>query len=103
MTITTGKTATKGAPPAGGTPRAPRAGHRAGSAPTLHSKALRAALVKFAGCMRAHGIKVPTPNVSGTGPVFDPKGIDTSSAQFRAAAKACRSTLASAFPGAPGG
>ena len=69
-----------------------------------------AALAKFAECLRQNGVNVPAPNTSGNGPVFDTKGIDTSSPQFRAATTKCRSTLTSAFrrPGgagrpAPGG
>ncbi len=66
----------------------------------------KAALAKFATCMRQNGVNVPAPNTSGNGPVFDTKGIDTSSAQFRAAEAKCQSDLRGAFqrgPGAGGG
>ncbi len=65
--------------------------------PTFH-----AALTAFAACMRQNGIALPTPNTSGTGPVFQTKGINTASAQFKAARTKCQSKLSGAFarPGA---
>ena len=57
----------------------------------------KAALAKFATCLNQNGVKVPAPNTSGKGPVFDTKGIDTSSAQFKAAEKKCQSDLSGAF------
>ncbi len=68
-----------------------------GAAARLKSPAYLAALTKFAACMRENGVNVPAPNTSGNGPVFDTKGIDTSSSQFRAAESKCRSDLTSAF------
>jgi hypothetical protein len=65
------------------------------------SPAFKAALAKFATCMRANGVNVPAPNTSGTGPVFDTKGIDTSSAQFKAAEVKCQSDLSGAFRRGP--
>jgi len=73
------------------------------------SPAYKAALTKFAACMRENGVNVPAPNTSGNGPVFDTKGIDTSSSQFKTAESKCRSDLTSAFHrgsgagGPPGG
>jgi hypothetical protein len=66
------------------------------------SPAFQAALAKFATCMRENGVNVPAPNTSGSGPVFDTKGIDTSSAQFKAAEAKCRSDLSGAFRRGPG-
>jgi hypothetical protein len=66
------------------------------------SPAFKAALAKFATCMRENGVNVPAPNTSGAGPVFDTKGIDTSSAQFKAAEAKCRSDLTGAFQRGPG-
>jgi hypothetical protein len=65
----------------------------------------KAALAKYAECLRQNGVNVPAPNTSGKGPVFDTKGIDTSSPRFRAATTKCRSTLTGAFrrPGGAGG
>lgn len=63
------------------------------------------ALTKFAACMRSNGIKLPAPNASGKGPIFNTKGIDTTSAAFKAADAKCMKELrpAGAQPGGPGG
>lgn len=66
------------------------------------SPAFKAALAKFATCLRQNGVNVPTPNTSGKGPVFSTKGINTSSAQFRTAEVKCRSVLSGAFRRGPG-
>lgn len=71
----------------------------------LDSPVFKAALAKYATCLRQNGINVPAPNTSGKGPIFDTKGINTSSSQFRTASTKCRATLVSAFrrpAGAPG-
>ena len=65
------------------------------------SPAFKTALAKFATCMRENGVNVPAPNTSGSGPVFDTKGIDTSSAQFKAAEVKCQSDLSGAFRRGP--
>ncbi len=77
-------------------------GFRGGAGARLRSPAFKQALTKFASCMRENGVNVPAPNTSGGGPVFDTKGIDTASAQFKAAEAKCRSDLTSAFR-RPGG
>jgi hypothetical protein len=59
-------------------------------------------LTKFATCMRSNGIKLPTPNTSGKGAVFNTKGIDTTSAAFKAADAKCAKELRPTS-GAPGG
>ncbi len=56
-----------------------------------------AALTKFAGCMRSNGINVPNPNTSGTGPVFNTSGLNTTSAAFRAAYAKCTPDLPTGF------
>jgi hypothetical protein len=61
------------------------------------SPAFQAALAKFATCLRENGVNVPAPNTSGNGPVFNTKGIDTSSAKFKAAEAKCQSDLRTAF------
>jgi hypothetical protein len=65
--------------------------------PTFH-----AALTAFAACMRQNGIALPAPNTSGTGPVFQTKGLNVAGAQFKAARAKCQSKLSGAFarPGA---
>ena len=73
-----------------------------GGAARFKSPAFKAALAKFATCMRENGVNVPAPNTSGSGPVFDTKGIDTSSAQFKAAEAKCQSDLTGAFRRGPG-
>ena len=52
--------------------------------------------------MRENGVKIPAPNTSGKGPIFNTKGLDTSSTQFTTAERKCRSDLHTAFGGAPG-
>ena len=66
------------------------------------SATAKAALTKFAACMREHGVNLPLPNTSGTGPVFNTGGINTTSATFKTAEGKCRSDLQGAFPGGPG-
>jgi hypothetical protein len=75
----------------GGLPRGPRRG--------FNSAAARAALTKFARCMRENGIDLPAPNTSGNGPVFDGKGIDRSSPRFLKAEQKCQGELRGAFGG----
>jgi hypothetical protein len=74
----------------------------AGRGTRFNSPAYKAALAKFATCLNQNGVKVPAPNTSGTGPVFDTKGINTSSAQFKAAEAKCQSDLSGAFRRGPG-
>jgi hypothetical protein len=58
---------------------------------------------KFAACMAKNGVKLPAPNTSGKGPIFNTKGIDTKSAAFKAADAKCVSELApNGGPGAGG-
>jgi hypothetical protein len=59
---------------------------------------------KFAACMRKNGVNLPKPNTSGKGPIFNTKGIDTTSASFKAADAKCVRELApsGARPGAQG-
>jgi hypothetical protein len=76
-----------------------------GAGRRLNSPVFKAALAKYGECLRQNGIKLPAPNTSGNGPIFNTKGIDTSSSQFKTAATKCRSALVGAFrrpAGAPG-
>ncbi len=74
----------------------------------LGSPAVTQSLAKFAACMRANGVNVPEPNTSG-GPIFNTKGLNTASAQFKAAETKCNVDLQGALQrgpnggGAPGG
>ncbi|MGZ4312205.1 MAG: hypothetical protein ACXVR1_08895 [Solirubrobacteraceae bacterium] len=51
----------------------------------------KAAITKFAACVKQHGYKLPAPNFSGKGPIF-PATIARDKT-FQAAAKACASDL----------
>jgi hypothetical protein len=80
------------------------AGNFGGRGAGVNSPTARAALAKYATCLRQSGINVPEPNTSGNGPVFNTKGIDTSSSKFKAAQSKCQGNLKGAFPGGgPGG
>jgi hypothetical protein len=70
----------------------------------LDSPAFRQALVTFEACMRQNGVNLPAPNTGG-GPVFDTKGLNTTSPRFKSAYAKCQSDLRTAFrrPGAGGG
>ena len=70
---------------------------RGGATARLKNPAYLTALTKFAACMRENGVNVPAPDTSGKGPIFDTKGIDTSSSQFKTAESKCSSDLTSAF------
>lgn len=80
-------------------------GFPSGGRPGFSSASSKAALTKYAECMRENGVNLPTPNTSGKGPVFNTKGINTSSETFKAAQKKCQSDLKGAFGGggSPGG
>jgi hypothetical protein len=79
----------------------PRGGFAPGSR-GFNSAAGKQALAKFATCMSENGVKIPAPNTSGNGPIFDTKGIDTASAKFKAAERQCRNELLGAFRARPG-
>lgn len=64
-------------------------------APTVQQTAFRHALSHFAECLRGYGVKIPAP--TGTGPVLNTKGVNTSSPQYRTAVQKCRGTLIAAF------
>jgi hypothetical protein len=49
--------------------------------------------------MRENGVNLPAADTSGKGPVFNTKGLDTSSQTFKSAQKACQSDLKGAFGG----
>jgi hypothetical protein len=57
----------------------------------------KTAIVKYSECLRQNGVNISAPNTSGNGPVFDTKGINTTSPQFKAATTKCRATLLDAF------
>ena len=66
----------------------------------------RAQIVKFAQCMRSHGVNIPDPTANGGGgfgfrQTF--RSIDRNSPAFQAAAKACQSLRPRFGRGGPGG
>jgi hypothetical protein len=67
------------------------------------SPTFKAALAKFATCMHENGVNIPAPNTSGSGPIFNTKGIDTASTQFKTAETKCSSDLRAGFRGGAGG
>jgi hypothetical protein len=76
-------------------------GKKSGTTKKLASRFTRA-LTAFAGCMRSSGIPLGAPNTSGSGPIFNTKGIDTRSAAFQAALAKCRGVLRAATSASPG-
>jgi hypothetical protein len=80
----------------------PARGRFAGGASRFDTPAAKQALAKFAACMSENGVKIPAPNTSGNGPVFNTKGIDTASAKFKAADAKCMKQLFGGLRGRPG-
>jgi hypothetical protein len=74
---------------------------RGGNAHRLNNPVFKAALTKYATCLRQSGINVPAPNTSGNGPIFNTKGINTRSSQFRTASAKCRGVLLNSFRSLP--
>jgi hypothetical protein len=79
-----------------------RGGFGGGAGAHFSTPAAKQALAKFAACLRTNGINVPEPNTSGRGPIFNTKGLNTSSAKFAAAESKCRSDLQGLFRARPG-
>ena len=71
----------------------------------FQTPAFKAALTKFAACMRENGVNVPAPNSSGKGPIFSTKGLNTASATFKTAETKCMADLRGVFlrRGSPSG
>jgi len=79
------------------------AGGRFGRRRSLaNNPAFEKSLKAFSSCMAEHGVKLPAPNTSGKGPVFDTSGINTKSKAFRTADEACRSKIRFFAPRAGG-
>ena len=67
---------------------------------------MRDAALKFARCMREHGVDVPDPQTSGGRLSLKIQGINPSSPAFQAAQKACKGLMPKppgGLKGAPGG
>jgi hypothetical protein len=68
-----------------------------GQLTTAQQQIISPLMLKFAGCMRSHGITdFPDPTVNARGVTINPHGLDTSSAQFHAAQQACHKYMAEA-------
>jgi hypothetical protein len=80
----------------------PRGGRFGGPTNRINNPAFKQALAKFAACLGENGVKVPTPNTSGKGPIFNTKGLNVNSAKFKAAQTKCSGLLRSTFQPAPG-
>ena len=64
---------------------------------SIQHRGISPLMLKFANCMRSHGItNFPDPTVNANGVSVDPHGLDTASATFHAAQKACRKYMAEA-------
>jgi hypothetical protein len=63
----------------------------------LKNPAFKQELTRFTACMGEHGVRLPPPNTSGGGSVFDTKRLNTKSPQFVTALSKCRSDLVRAF------
>jgi hypothetical protein len=83
----------------GGSNFGARFGRPGGASPRVRSPVFQQALAKFAVCLRQNGVNVPPPNTSGKGPIFNTKGIKTTSPRFRHASMKCRGVLVGAFRG----
>jgi hypothetical protein len=59
-------------------------------------------VTKYVACVDEHGFKLPAPNLTGKGPVFNSSQVSQSDPKFVAASKACASLLQFA-PAASGG
>jgi hypothetical protein len=76
------------------------AGRQAGSTDTTARSGVNQG-VKFAGCMRAHGVpNFPDPSASGGIGITPGSGLDPQSPAFQAAQKACGKLLPGGGPGA---
>jgi len=68
----------------------------AGGAARFRGAGSSKTFAKFTACMRENGVDLPAANTSGKGPVFNTKGINTSSAAFKNAESKCSSDLGAA-------
>jgi ABC-type phosphate transport system substrate-binding protein len=57
---------------------------------SLHTRVI----VALIACMRAHAIKIQPPNLSGHGPLYTLKGVNTHSRQFQTARSRCLTQIA---------
>jgi len=70
-----------------------------GASGFLSTPAVHAQVTRFVACMRKNGVKLPPPNLSGTGTIF--AGVNQTSTAFRSAYSTCRSLISFLRGGAP--
>jgi hypothetical protein len=81
----------------------PRGGGRfGGPISRINSPVFKQALARFAKCLGENGVKVPAPNTSGKGPIFNTQGLNVNSPKFKAAQTKCAGVLRNTFRAAPG-
>jgi hypothetical protein len=68
----------------------------------FQTRSLKRALTALASCMRKNGVKIPPANTSGKGPIFNTKGLNPASAQFKAAEEKCSAELQRVLRRRPG-
>jgi hypothetical protein len=54
---------------------------------------LQQSIQAFVSCVRKDGYNMPSPNLSGNGPVFDPAKVNRSDPKFVSASQKCQSLL----------
>jgi hypothetical protein len=69
----------------------------------LTTAAGRSAIARFAACMARNGYALPKPNLSGSGPVYDPAKVNRNDPKFVKAAAACQSLVPRRPNGPPQG
>jgi hypothetical protein len=63
----------------------------------------RAALARFIACVKKNGYALPAPNLSGSGPVFDPRKVNRKDPKFVAAVTKCQALIPRPPGPGPGG
>ncbi|WP_190276728.1 hypothetical protein [Catenulispora acidiphila] len=64
-----------------------------GGQPPAQDPAVTAQMLKFAKCMRDHGVAMPDPSANGSSMIQQGSGIDPTDPKFKAAQTACQSLL----------
>jgi hypothetical protein len=67
-----------------------------------NSAAYKARITSYVTCVRKNGFNLPSPNLSGTGPVFSSSQVNTKDPKFVAASAKCASLLQFRRPGGAG-
>jgi hypothetical protein len=62
--------------------------------PNTNSAAFKKQVQKYVACVRENGYDLPSPNLSGEGPVFDESEVNQEDPEFKKASEKCQSLLA---------